>query len=395
VSLRTCTVISRSGSRLLVMHDVAIVGAGPAGSVLARLLALHGVRVVLAEASSHPRRKPCGESLNPGAVEELRRLGLLSAVSSPPGVKMTGWRLHAGGTVLEASFPGNLCGWACLRSNLDERLAAEAADAGARLDERIRIEGFLGGTDGPIGVYGHSSAGTPYSLQAKIIVGADGIRSTIARSAGLSRGGKLRKAAFTVHASGIERLEPLVELHIARGVTVGVAPVGDGTANLTVALPGAAAAMASGCQEAFVIGAAKAMPGLGQRLAAAAALDGVVACGPFDRPVSAAARGNIILVGDAAGYYDPLTGQGIYRALRSAELAAVSILKALNTGSMAPLADYSRKLRREFAFGNRVQRMIEFGIGHPILFHSAIRCLVRNEKWRTRLAGVIGDCPST
>ncbi|KQO17177.1 NAD(P)/FAD-dependent oxidoreductase [Paenibacillus sp. Leaf72] len=438
------------------MHDVIIVGAGPAGSVLAALLAASGVKVLLLERESLPRRKPCGESLNPGAVAALARVlpaGKFAAIrSSMEHSLIHGWRLTSGKAELLAAFPAGQFGMACAREKLDYALALHACEAGAQVIEQMRVQRLIWEKGRVAGVVAYSAVGTAAEFRARLVIGADGIRSAVARCAGLSSFGPLRKTAFTARVSGVRELQPRVELFTGRGIVVGLAPIGGGEANMTLAQlsgSGSAAALAADLKEsgavkkvaghmdtnkdtdteiamleaasfkvnargkapayaeagnraapvaskerrsAWLLGKARELPELAERLQGAACTGEVLACGPFDRRVRATQQGGLLLIGDAAGYYDPLTGQGIYRALSSAELAAPLLLQALESGSDAPLVHYAAIQQSRFAPAIRLQKLIEWTSRHELLWHSALRGLGSLPAARSRLVAVIGDC---
>ncbi|WP_341277934.1 NAD(P)/FAD-dependent oxidoreductase [Paenibacillus sp. FSL H8-0537] len=450
------------------MHDVIIVGAGPAGSVLAALLAAQGVKVLVLERESLPRRKPCGESLNPGAVAALARVlpaGKFAAIlSSMEHSLIHGWRLTSGKAELLASFPAGQFGMACAREKLDYALALHAGEAGAKVIEQMRVQRLIWEQGRVAGVVAYSAAGQAAEFRARLVIGADGIRSAVARCAGLSSFGPLRKTAFTARVSGVRDLQPRVELFTGRGLVVGLAPIGGGEANMTLAQlsgDGSAAAVAAGLKEsgavkneaghadmdtytatdtqmetleaasffvnvsgkapascdgtvrasapaeadnraasakskegraAWLLGKAGELPELAERLQGVACTGEVLACGPFDRRVRATQQAGLLLIGDAAGYYDPLTGQGIYRALSSAELAAPLLLQALEIDSDAPLARYAALQQSRFAPAIRLQKLIEWTSRHELLWQSALRGLGSLPAARSRLAAVIGDC---
>ncbi|TYP72582.1 flavin-dependent dehydrogenase [Paenibacillus methanolicus] len=355
------------------------------------MLAAQGLRVALLEAQRHPRRKPCGESVNPGAVQALARLGLPpAAFFHGDSVRIRGWRLHYGRSLLEADFPGARLGMSCPREQLDQWLASEAVRAGAELMEDARVDGLIREAGRVAGVTYRLASGRPRELRAPLVIGADGLRSRIARAAGLSRAGRLRKASFTFHTEAFDEIGDRIELHLQKEIVVGLVPVGGGLANMTIGVMGEHAKHAAGRTEAFVKETASRLPYLSNRLLHVKPVDEVLACGPFDRPNAAAAAG-VMLIGDAAGYYDPLTGQGIYKALRSAELAAPHALAALRSGLDWPLQQYSLRLRDEFAASGRLQRMIEYGTRHPLLFRGALGGLRWNRRMRDRIAASIGD----
>ncbi len=140
-----------------------------------------------------------------------------------------------------------------------------------------------------------------------------------------------------------------------------------------------------------------------------AVIGGPWVSGPFDWPVPKPWTGRVILVGDAAGYYDPLTGQGIYRALRSAELASAAVDEALRrkerparTDGPArpprsvpsdPLRRYAHDLRRDFATGRRVQHAVEAVLSRRTLRKGALTLLGRTG-WLDRVVRITGDVAS-
>ncbi|MFF2479419.1 FAD-dependent monooxygenase [Paenibacillus sp. NPDC058071] len=397
------------------MYDVIVVGAGPAGSVLARQLALQGVKVLMLDAARFPRRKPCGESVNPGGVELLRRLfdlseeegsngspqagGIAGAGALPfpfPYTLLSGWRLSGSGAAaaLEAEFPAGLRGIGCRRDLLDDWLVQQACLAGVQFEDRTRVERLVWEDGAVSGVEARSSDNRLQHISATFVAGADGIRSAIARSAALSRFGPLRKAALTARVNGMEGLSDKVELFIRGDSVVGIAPIGAGQANVTVSMrsPQAAARAAAVGKAECLLQEARSFDELSVRLRFAVLEGEVLACGPFDRPVKEGGKKGIVLVGDASGYFDPLTGQGIYRAMRSAELAAPALLEALSGGSGEPLVRYSKRRSAEFAGAVRLQRWIERVSRHPWLWQGAIAAIGSSTALTSKLARTIGDC---
>ena len=119
--------------------DVVVVGAGPAGSATALLLTRRGHHVVIVDRARFPRPKPCGEYLNPGAVEVLDRLGLGTVVGAT-GPTLSGMFIAgADGTAVWAAFPSGR-GKLVARDRLDHALLKEAARAGAEIIEECRVE---------------------------------------------------------------------------------------------------------------------------------------------------------------------------------------------------------------------------------------------------------------
>lgn len=366
--------------------EVLVVGGGPAGSTVAGLLARAGRDVLVVDRTAFPRAKPCGECLNPGAVAALGRLGLLDAVLALEPARLDGWRVVGARREARADFGRGLHGLGVARPRLDAALLDRARGAGARLLERARVEGVAPARDGMSPeVEVRLLDGATRTLRARVVVGADGLRSRVARSLGLATGEPgPGKASLTcrVRLPGDASAPTRGTLRVRGGVTVGSAPVHrtDGTANLTVVVDAARhRAELAGDARAFVERIARdRMGGPPPEI-----LDGPWASGPFRHAVSSAWAPGVALVGDAAGYYDPFTGQGIYRALRSAELAAEAVLDVLSamdarpggTDPWAPLRRYGARWRREVAPGRRVQRIVDAVMTHAWLREPALAAL--------------------
>lgn len=379
-------------------YDVIVVGAGPSGSALAKLLAGNGVRVLMLDAESFPRRKPCGESLNPGAVAALGRVAGYTKVEEAfdfPYSHLYGWRVVSGRAMLEAAYPKGDFGIGCRREVIDQWLAGQACRAGAIFEQGTRVERLIWEGDRVAGVIARSPKGRPLSLRAAIVAGSDGLRSVVARNAKVNRYGPLRKAAFTMRLNGMLGLSGKVELFTGpHGKVIGLAPIGGGQANMTVALDSNQASLLAGRERsAFVLQEVRTIPELANRLMEAEIEGDVLACGPFDRPVLPHFIEGMVLLGDAAGYYDPLTGQGIYRALRSSELAAPALLQTLQKGSSEPIRQYAIDRNDEFALGTKLQHFIERLNRQPILWRSALRLVGAVPLLKNKLVEVIGDCP--
>jgi flavin-dependent dehydrogenase len=359
--------------------DVIIVGAGPAGSALGGLLARQGVRVALLDRARFPRPKPCGECLNPGAVAALHRLGLWEAAGPLDPVPLRGWRFQG----CDLDFPAGQQALAVDRSRLDHALLGWAAAGGAEVAEGVRVTDLLLSDGRVAGV----RAGCAYP--AKFVVGADGLRSVVMRRLGLlQRSRRVPRVAITAHWQGVTGLTDRGEIHVRDRAVCGIAPLGGDYANVVLVVDAPAA---RGLDQAAALAR---WPGLAQRFAGARPSGRPLATGPFDQPVRAVTAPGALLAGDAAGYFDPLTGQGIYRALRSAELAAPAVLAALAGGEAAALAEYQRRLRAEFDPAVRRQRLVDGVIRRPLALGAATRLLAALPGAGRRLLALLGDCPS-
>jgi flavin-dependent dehydrogenase len=132
-------------------------------------------------------------------------------------------------------------------------------------------------------------------------------------------------------------------------------------------------------------------PTLAARFASATRISPVRATGPFAARVRRAWAPGAALVGDAADFLDPFTGEGIYAALRGGELAAPFLLQALHTPDDAPLLAYDRARIAEFSRKWTVERIIAGVVAAPVLMNHAARALARRTDLADLLIGVVGD----
>lgn len=376
--------------------EVLVVGAGPAGSVTALLLARAGRRVLLVDRASFPRAKACGECVNPGAVEILSRLGLLEPVMERGPARLLGWRMASEeGRIAEGSFgTGAPTGLGIPRSELDHVLLEEARAAGVVFRDGLRaVDARPHATRPRVSFADHR--GRRERIGASVVVAADGLRSVVARRAGLVQPPRRpRKASATFRVRGTGPTRERGFLYVGPGFTVGLAPVASRAPlwNLTVVVD----------PESFGRELARDSRGLARRLASEAPLTwdsglafegGPWTSGPFHRPSRGAGAPGIVAVGDAAGYFDPLTGQGIYRALRSAELAAPAVDLAVRRPDRSSriLGGYGRRLRREVAPGRAVQRVVEAVLSPGFLRRPTLRGLAGTPEAFDAVIRVTGD----
>ncbi|HEV7588761.1 MAG TPA: NAD(P)/FAD-dependent oxidoreductase [Longimicrobium sp.] len=373
------------------VREVVVVGAGPAGSATAARLASAGHDVLLLDRAEFPRRKPCAECVNPAGVEALRRLGAWDAVAAAGHAWLDGWRIAAlDGDGFDGCFPEALRGIAIPRETLDDVLLRHAASRGAEVRTGVRVAGLLRDAAGAVAGVRVQGDDGEREIAARLVVGADGLRSVVLRRLGLlRRRPKLRKLALTAHVAGFDGVPGRGEVRVSgRGACLGIAPVGGGLANVTVVVPGERSGEVSGDADGYFDAALERYGFGGLRR-----VDEVLATGPFDCPVRSAVADGALLVGDAAGYYDPFTGQGIFRALRGGELAAGAASAALRAGdsSARALAPYERARRRAFGPGERMQHVVEAFVSRPALLSAVSRRFTARPALGDAVIRVTGD----
>jgi flavin-dependent dehydrogenase len=381
--------------------DALVVGAGPAGSATAALLARAGFAVAAVDRAAFPRDKPCSEYMGPEAVRLLDRLGVVESLESAGAVALQGTavtasrgaRLH-GVFALAGHQPFRSTGLSISRRILDHALVGAARAAGAAVLERTTVEELLYDQGGIAGALVRDAQGRRHSLRARITVGADGLRSIVARRLGRRTHGRPRRVAFVAHMEGVEGMGDSAEMHVGARGYVGLNPIGGGRTNVALVLPAGRAAGARGRLELFFLETLREFPEVYRRVSSGRLVRKVLATGPFAAWSNRVVADGAALVGDAADFFDPFTGEGIFSALRGAGLLAAVAGDALASPGMVTaerLAAYRHGRRREFAGKWAVERLIGYGMWWPRLFDRAVARLGRRRGMAHTLIGVTGD----
>jgi geranylgeranyl reductase family protein len=379
--------------------DVVVVGAGPAGAVSAAQLAKRGYRVALLDRARFPRHKACAEYLSPGVHEVARRLGIWEAIRcglpcTVPGMEVVSPK----GTVLrlQYSVDGRQRHAATLpRHVLDAQLVAHAEASGAEMisgviaHEPIMRAGVVSGVSA-------SREGATIRFPAKLTVVADGNRSTIAKAldfAVLPRWPV--RMGLVAHYEGSAPLrDGFGQMHVAVGGYCGVAPLPGGRLNVAIVVKADAVTCAGTKATEYFENWIDEMPALRALLSDCIRISPVRGVGPIGSRVRRVSTAGALLVGDAAGFFDPFTGEGIYRALRGAELIAEVGHDALlrQDVSAESLARYDSLRSRAFRRKHAVTALVQLFVQFPALMEYALPRLARRPGSLQALGSVLGDC---
>jgi flavin-dependent dehydrogenase len=347
------------------MLDVLIAGAGPAGSIAAVVLARAGARVLVVDRETFPRDKLCGDTLNPGAVRLLASLGLeggpLARARPLTGMLVSG--PHASVCV---RYRAPAVGRALRRRDLDAWLLEQAVGAGARFENGLVALGPLvdesGGMPRVRGLLlANRGNRSRLRLPASVTIAADGRRSPIGRALGLVAGPRTpRRWAFGTYVGGIERTGEWGEMHVRLGGYLGIAPLDGGVSNVcfvTGPRPEGSAPLE------IIRRAIERDWQLAPRFARAEFASPVRVLGPLAVDARAAGVAGLLLAGDAAGFVDPMTGDGLCLAMQSALLAAREAERALGTGDVSGAVA-------------RLAAARQASIGRKLRFNRTLRALV-------------------
>jgi flavin-dependent dehydrogenase len=282
------------------------------------------------------------------------------------------------------------------RQVLDQALMAMARAAGVGIRTGTAVTGAALGPGAPRLTV--RDANGIHEMEARVVVGADGIRSTVARGARVTRRARLgRRIGLTFHVSDPRPPQPGRDARIVilDHAYCGLAPVPGGRLNVGIVLAGAEwqrrlASEGAARVTARILSALPPAPDDPVDWAAAERLDSIEGAAPLGHRVSRRAGDGWLLVGDAAGFLDPLTGEGLHRAIVSAELAAAAIDAYLSDGRVS-LAAYDRAMSVRFRTKDVVTLLIQAFLARPGLFRYAARRLARRAPLRETMGLVIGD----
>jgi menaquinone-9 beta-reductase len=385
--------------------EVIVVGGGPAGASTAHWLAAEGVDVLLLDRANFPRDKICAEYLSPEASRILSDMNVLADVEATQPAHLLGMKVRSpSGDTAQGEFAANHGfrgfrdrGLAVRRIILDDIVLRGAERAGVRVEQGVRVSDLARDAGGRIsGVITLAADGKPRTYRSRYVVGADGLRSVVGRRLDLVRTSRIypKRIALVAHYRGVAGVTEFGEMHVDYGGYFGIVDVGGGIMNVAVVVPmSRIRSKKEGPTELFESWIAD-RPYLAERFRHAERLTTVTATGPFASVSRRPWAPGAALVGDAADFFDPFTGEGIYAALHGGEILAPFLVEALKdrvSNESKVLAGYEAARKREFGGKWKLERIVGMAIAYPYFLNNAARALARRKDMADLLVGVAGD----
>ncbi|MEW6440217.1 MAG: geranylgeranyl reductase family protein [bacterium] len=396
-------------------YDVCVIGAGPAGSTAACELAARGLRTVLIDRASFPRDKVCGDGISPRAVRILKEMGLHDEEVFSRFCRIEGVRISSPGRrLMEVRLTGDPEveeGYVIPRKVFDHFLLQAALRRGAEIREGCEVLEIESAKRDAC-IRARTRQGRTFSLHAGYVVAAWGAHAgRLLRSRRTAPAAdRLSVVAVRAYFEGVEPGPPFMEIHFDPGLVPGYGwffPTGRGSANVGYG-------MRLDCLRArrdreplrsLFRQLVETNPFLTRSLRNAAQVGPLRGARiPFRGVFRPLARGRVLMVGDAAGLADPLSGEGIATAMRSGSLAARSIVSAVGSGDPRSEASrtYRSDCRSEITRDLLCARILQSILVRPALVgpERLLDLFVEKAQQNARLARaiarlVIGDLPRT
>jgi geranylgeranyl reductase family protein len=330
------------------VFDVAVVGGGPAGSTCAALCASAGLRTLVLEREKFPREKVCGDCINPACRAVLERLDLAHRVRTLPHAELTTVDFIAiDGQSVQVELPaGENSEIAIKRSLFDNLLLACARELGADVRDATTVSAIGQTSSGHWKV----TAGEN-DFETGVLVAADGRNSTVARLCNLLPRPQRERIALQSHIALPPDFGNRVVLQFLRPGYSGQAPVNENELNVClVAKPRDIEALKDWAQKRFAISSDHPWRTIT----------------PLTRASLPPTHENLFLIGDAARVVEPFTGEGIYYALRSGELAANAIAKVIHgRDRQATLREFNREFEKMYRGRLWINRLARAAVLSP------------------------------
>jgi len=358
--------------------DVVVVGAGPAGSFLERQVARHGLRVLLVDRQTFPRYKVCGGCINLQALAVLDRAGMSAELAAVPHHELRALRIHQAARQLTAELPGT---WAMARDVFDAALVDAARRAGVNCEFGTLAK--IAPADSTASyrtVELQTAHGAHRTVAARVVVAAGGLSaSSLLKPRELllqTQPGSRVGVGAVIDDDSAAYAPGGLTMAIGSEIYVGVVRLADGRLNLAGAVNPQWLKQQGSALECVRSALQSAKLPLPNRLSSAAWQGTPSLSRACQRPIAH----RLLAIGDAAGYIEPFTGEGIAWALQSAELTTETVVLGVQSWDGALERRWLQAVRREVFAHQWACRLLAALLCHPWAVGTSLTALSRSPR---------------
>jgi flavin-dependent dehydrogenase len=380
-------------------YDVVVVGGGPSGCATALDLSRRGYNVALCDQAKFPRDKVCGEFISPGADPILTELGVLASIDALAPKRLKGVAISSyESEELEIDYPASEetglrpSSLSMPRYQLDALFIEQVQSVGVKVFEQHKVTDFIFDKGRVTGVKGWDETKTSFSLSSKMVVDAGGRNALSLRKFNLKQEPKGNtKIAFSAHWQGVNLPDDYCYMHVSLPGYTGISSVGNDRTNVVLVVD--SSTLGSEKPEALYHRVLIKNSRRQKILQGGERVEPVRSVESLGFEVKQVPCGGLVLVGDAMGFIDPFTGEGIYLSLRSAQLAGEVIHMGLQRTDLSRkyLSVYDVKRKKEFNGKFLLSRILQWLIYNRPFCNRVMKSLSMNPVLAQTLAGVIGD----
>jgi menaquinone-9 beta-reductase len=350
-----------------------IAGGGPAGLAAGIVLAEVGLRIIICEPKAYPIVKACGEGVMPSGVSELCKLGIDRYLSPDKYARLKGVRYHAHDGVEATGIFAEGPGWGIARTQLSMAIRRRVSDFSNISIIPGEFTAYRKDADGLI-----IETNTPRRFRTRLLIGADGLHSIVRREANLDGpSSKLRRWGIRRHFK-VAPLSDFVEVYWSDGIEAYITPCGTNMVDVVFLCHNDMLQKSTGAEPIFNQ-LLTSFSSMDSKLQGVRRCDPIRSAGPFHQRAQSLVADGVILLGDAAGYLDAITGEGISLALTQASLIKKTVVLILNNLQGVPsvhdLQPYARAHVKSVRLYYLLTHLALFFSRHPKMTGKSIQTL--------------------